>query len=220
MRKVDRWLSVSRVRFISFDQLSDRRLVERLQCKPVCETAHISGLRFIWERGVERKQKEEKWGVQLHSGTPEARKRKGWFWNVDSHVRGSFTIDTERMLTSPSVWSPAVFEYPRRQTPWIVSWTWAFLSCCDHDAVSERILTMVYVVQSYWSCFGLYPSSCMWKTKYHNISETGSVSVLRWMGQDKPTQLGLLERASLNHWSSWEQVRQNTQTNFNKNNRN
>jgi hypothetical protein len=29
----------------------------------------------------------------------------------------------------------------------------------------ERILTMVYVVQSYWACFGLYPSSCMWKTK-------------------------------------------------------
>jgi hypothetical protein len=34
--------------------------------------------------------------------------------------------------------------------------------------------------------------------KYHNVSETGSVSVLRWMGQDKPTQLGPLGRASLN----------------------
>jgi hypothetical protein len=31
--------------------------------------------------------------------------------------------------------------------------------------------------------------------KYHNVSETGSVSVLRWMGQDKPTLLGPLERA-------------------------
>jgi hypothetical protein len=57
---------------------------------------------------------------------------------------------------------------------------------------------MVYVVPSYWACFGLYPSSCMWKTKkIHNVSATGSVSVLRWMGQDKPTQLGPLERASL-----------------------
>jgi hypothetical protein len=38
----------------------------------------------------------------------------------------------------------------------------------------------------------------MWKTKKsHNVSETGSVSVLRWMGQDKPTQLGPLERATL-----------------------
>jgi hypothetical protein len=36
--------------------------------------------------------------------------------------------------------------------------------------------------------------------KSHTVSETGSVSVLRWMGQDKPTQLGPLERASLNHW--------------------
>jgi hypothetical protein len=27
----------------------------------------------------------------------------------------------------------------------------------------------------------------MWKTKKsHNVSETGFVSVLRWMGQDKP----------------------------------
>jgi hypothetical protein len=61
---------------------------------------------------------------------------------------------------------------------------------------------MVYVAQSYLACFGLYPSSCMWKTKYHNASETGSISVLMWMGQDKPTQLGPLERASLNHWTN------------------
>jgi hypothetical protein len=38
-------------------------------------------------------------------------------------------------------------------------------------------------------------------TKNHNVSETGSVSVLRWMGQDRPTQLGPLERAGLNHWT-------------------
>jgi hypothetical protein len=57
----------------------------------------------------------------------------------------------------------------------------------------------IITVQSYWACFGLYPSSCMWKTKDHNVSETGSLSVLRWMGQDKPTQLGPLEIASLNH---------------------
>jgi hypothetical protein len=41
----------------------------------------------------------------------------------------------------------------------------------------ERILTVVYVAQSYWACFGLYSSSCMWKTNDHNVSETGSVSV-------------------------------------------
>jgi hypothetical protein len=51
----------------------------------------------------------------------------------------------------------------------------------------ESILTMVYVVQNYWTYFGLYPSSGMRKTKDHNVSETGSGSVLRWMGQHKPT---------------------------------
>jgi hypothetical protein len=39
-------------------------------------------------------------------------------------------------------------------------------------------------------------------TKDHNVSETGSVSVLRWMGQGRPTQLGPSERASLNHWTN------------------
>jgi hypothetical protein len=36
-------------------------------------------------------------------------------------------------------------------------------------------------------------------TKDHNVSETGSVSVLRWMGQGIHTQLGPSERTSLNH---------------------
>jgi hypothetical protein len=40
-------------------------------------------------------------------------------------------------------------------------------------------------------------------TKDHNVSETGSVSILSWMGQGRPTQLGLSERASLNHWIQW-----------------
>jgi hypothetical protein len=53
---------------------------------------------------------------------------------------------------------------------------------------------MVYAVQNYKACFGLYPSSGIYKTKNHNVSETGSVSVFRWMGQDKRTQLGPLER--------------------------
>jgi hypothetical protein len=75
-----------------------------------------------------------------------------------------------------------------------------------------------YCKQSYWDCFGLYPSSCMWKTnKSHNVSETGSVSVLRWMGQDKPTQLGPLERASLNHWTNpgpWKSTYKQPTTGF------
>jgi hypothetical protein len=34
--------------------------------------------------------------------------------------------------------------------------------------------------------------------KKHNVSETGSVSVLRW--GKTPTLLGPIERANLNHW--------------------
>jgi hypothetical protein len=48
-----------------------------------------------------------------------------------------------------------------------VSWSW-HRRLCTWALLSvrlERILTMVYVVQSYWACFGLYPSYCMWKTK-------------------------------------------------------
>jgi hypothetical protein len=41
----------------------------------------------------------------------------------------------------------------------------SFLSISANDNSIDRlewILTMVYVLQSYWACFGLYPSSCMW----------------------------------------------------------
>jgi hypothetical protein len=36
----------------------------------------------------------------------------------------------------------------------------------------------------------------------HDVSETASVSVLRWSGEKTPTQLGPLERANLNHWTT------------------
>jgi hypothetical protein len=46
--------------------------------------------------------------------------------------------------------------------------------------------------------FGLCPSSgILKKSREHNVSETGSVSVLRSEGT--PSQLGPLERANLNH---------------------
>jgi hypothetical protein len=61
----------------------------------------------------------------------------------------------------------------------------------------ERILTMVYVVKKYWAYFGLYPSSCMWKTKNPTTFRRLDLSLSSggW-GQDKATQLGPLERAS------------------------
>jgi hypothetical protein len=46
---------------------------------------------------------------------------------------------------------------------------------------------MVYAVQNYKVYFGLYASSGIYKTN-HNVSQTGSVSVLRWMGQVGPVR--------------------------------
>jgi hypothetical protein len=53
--------------------------------------------------------------------------------------------------------------------------------------------------QRYW-VFGLCPSSGFFlnNNEKHNVSGTGSVSVLRW--GKTPTLLGPLERANQNHW--------------------
>jgi hypothetical protein len=52
---------------------------------------------------------------------------------------------------------------------------------------------------NYW-VFGLCPSSGILETRKHNVSETGSVSVLRreWK---TPTQLGPVERANLSYYT-------------------
>jgi hypothetical protein len=54
---------------------------------------------------------------------------------------------------------------------------------------------MLYHTQNYW-VFGLFPSSGIPKTRKHDVSETGSVSVLS-VGGKIPTQLGPLDRANL-----------------------
>jgi hypothetical protein len=54
-------------------------------------------------------------------------------------------------------------------------------SFCEHgnERVVSRILTMVYNTQDYWVS-GLCPSPRIVRNaKEHNVSETGSVSVLR-----------------------------------------
>jgi hypothetical protein len=53
---------------------------------------------------------------------------------------------------------------------------------------------MVYNTQNYW-VLGLFPSSGILQNRKHDVSETGSVSVLRWGGGGKThIQLGPLER--------------------------
>jgi hypothetical protein len=54
---------------------------------------------------------------------------------------------------------------------------------------------MVHNAQNCW-VFGLCPSSRIPETREHNVSETGSVSILRWEGD---TLLGPVEGTNLNH---------------------
>jgi hypothetical protein len=60
--------------------------------------------------------------------------------------------------------------------------------------------------KNYW-VFGLFPSSDILVTRKHNVSETGSVSVLRWRGEKIPIHLGPLEWANLNHWTTLSYLR-------------
>jgi hypothetical protein len=59
---------------------------------------------------------------------------------------------------------------------------------------------MVYNTQNYW-LFGIFPSSGIVGTRKHDFSETGSVSV-HMCGGKTLTQLGPLDRANLNHWTT------------------
>jgi hypothetical protein len=54
--------------------------------------------------------------------------------------------------------------------------------------------------QNNW-VFGLFPSSGILGTRKHDVSETRSVSVLRFWGKTA-TQLGPLDRANLNYWKT------------------
>jgi hypothetical protein len=42
----------------------------------------------------------------------------------------------------------------------------------------QSVLTMVHNTQNYW-VFGLFPSFGILETRKHDVSETGSVSILR-----------------------------------------
>jgi hypothetical protein len=58
-----------------------------------------------------------------------------------------------------------------------------------------------YSTQNYWG-FGLFPSIGILGTRKHDVSETGSLSVLRYGRGKTPTHLGPLDRANLNHWTT------------------
>jgi hypothetical protein len=53
---------------------------------------------------------------------------------------------------------------------------------------------MVYNAQNYW-VFGLFPSSGILETTKHDVSETGSVSVLRLRGEEDTYSVGPLSKS-------------------------
>jgi hypothetical protein len=58
---------------------------------------------------------------------------------------------------------------------------------------------MVYHSQNYW-VFGLSPSSGIPGNRKHDVSETGSISVLRY-GGESTYSVGSLDKANLNRWT-------------------
>jgi hypothetical protein len=71
-----------------------------------------------------------------------------------------------------------------------------FLEPTPHFSVA--VFETTTDIQNY-GVFGLCPSSGILETRTPNISETGSVSILKLGGRKTLTQLGPLERANLNH---------------------
>jgi hypothetical protein len=56
--------------------------------------------------------------------------------------------------------------------------------------------------ESHSELVGFWTFPIVWYSREHDVSETGSVSVLRFRwGEKTPTQLGPLKRANLNHWT-------------------
>jgi hypothetical protein len=56
-----------------------------------------------------------------------------------------------------------------------------------------------FTTQNCW-VLDFAPSSGILENRKHDISETGSVSVLKWRGEKALTQLDPLERVNLNQW--------------------
>jgi hypothetical protein len=68
---------------------------------------------------------------------------------------------------------------------------------CNYVILPPKLFYIPNKFHSYWVS-GLCPSSGILNTRERNVSETGSISILRWQVKAH-TQLGLLERANHNH---------------------
>jgi hypothetical protein len=87
--------------------------------------------------------------------------------------------------------------------------TWLVINfkICDMNQISFCCLKFLELylytneIHNYW-VLELFPSTGIVENREQVVSETESVSVLRWRGEKTPTQLGPLESANLNHWTT------------------
>jgi hypothetical protein len=119
----------------------------------------------------------------------EGEKRQiNWISEISPCVRDSFgsvVVFREMHFIDNGLFLYALNK-PLLKVQTTVQWTWI-------SNYPEFVLP-----RNYW-IFGLCPSSGILKTKEHNVSATGSVSVLRWEWET-PTLVDSIERANLNHW--------------------
>jgi hypothetical protein len=76
-----------------------------------------------------------------------------------------------------------------------------------HQTPLGNVLYHLYT-QNYW-VFGLFTLSSILETRKDDVWETGYISIYRWGGKT-PTQLGPLERANLNHWTTPVRITQHS----------
>jgi hypothetical protein len=109
--------------------------------------------------------------------------------NRGQYSATGFACKERRTLVMPDSWVIAII---RKAIIPVVSFTLPDtrygLQLCAPSRYTQHYLV-----------FGLCPSSSVVKTREHNVSETGSVSVLKWIGDT--SLLGPLETVNLNHWA-------------------
>jgi hypothetical protein len=126
-------------------------------------------------------------------------KRKGtWTENMPSQIQ---TVCYQR-----TVHNNQSLKFRKERFPFLAIILWRFVTITDSlcqcyviIASYLRYIRQAYNLQNYW-VFGFFPSSGILENGKH-ISETGSVSVLRWGGEDTYS-LGSLQRANLDHWTT------------------
>jgi hypothetical protein len=126
----------------------------------------------------------------------------GWLTNTEKICRGN--RNTQRKPTNVLLISTLDLATVKRIdiTQFLISLLYTLfvdeLNEGKYSCRFEWVLTTEYNILNYWG-FGLCPSSGILETREHKVSETGSVSILRWRGEAHTCALwGPLKRATKN----------------------